>query len=441
MIFLKQKNGEKMLDPKMLRENPEEARKNFLKRGDENIVKTFDEWLEKDIEWRALKQGVDNLRAERNTVSEEIKLAKGKGDNAKFEQLMIRAKEIPAKLKEKEEFLKEIEQRTVSLLGKLPNLLDKDVPSGKGEKENKVVRKSGATKKPKFELKHHGELAKELEIAEFEDAVKISGTGFYYLKGDLALLDLALQRLAIDLLLKKGFTLVQPPLMMNRKAYAGVTDLVVFEDVLYKIENEDLYLISTSEHPLVSMNTGRTFEANEIKKPILLAGVSPCFRKEIGKHGLDERGFFRVHQFNKIEQVVICRPEDSKKVFGMLAKNQEELFKKLKIPYRIISLCSGEVGVVSSITFDLEGWSPREQKYIELGSCSNCTTYQSAGLNIKYKKSDGTKEYAHTLNATMAATTRTLRAIIENYQTAKGTIKVPTALQKYMNGKKEIKKQ
>jgi seryl-tRNA synthetase len=189
------------------------------------------------------------------------------------------------------------------------------------------------------------------------------------------------------------------------------------------------------------MNAGRIFEEKEKKKPILLAGVSPCFRKEVGKHGLDERGFFRVHHFNKVEQVVICRPEESKKMFEILIKNQAEFFKKLKIPYRVISLCSGEVGVVSSITFDLEAWSPREKKYIELGSCSNCASYQSVGLNIKYKKEDGTKEYAHTLNATMVPTTRMLRVVIENYQTKKGTIKVPAALQKYMNGKKEIKKQ
>ncbi|MCX6801254.1 MAG: serine--tRNA ligase [Candidatus Diapherotrites archaeon] len=430
-----------MLDPKIIRENTEGVGKNLAKRGDPKIIQAFDEWVLEDRKWRELKGEVDDLRAERNKISEEIKIAKGNNDNKKFEELMKKAKELPAQLREKESLMNAAELNATHLISKLPNLLDKNVPIGENEEKNKIVRKLGKPKAEKFELKHHGEFAKELGIADFEGAVKIAGSGFYYLKGDLALLDLALQRFAIDLLLKKGFTLVQPPLMMNRKVYSEVTDLGAFEDVLYKIEGQDLYLIATSEHPLVAMNAGRIFEEKEIKKPILLAGVSPCFRKEVGKHGLDERGFFRVHHFNKVEQVAICKPEDSKKVFESLVKSQEELFKKLKIPYRIMSICSGEIGFVASKKFDLEGWSPREKKYIELGSCSNCTSYQSAGLNIKYKKEDGTKEYVHTLNATMVPTTRTLRAIIENYQTKKGAIKVPAALQKYMNGKKEIKKQ
>ena len=259
------------------------------------------------------------------------------------------------------------------------------------------------------------------------------------MKGDLAILDLALQRLAIDMLIKKGFTPIQPPLMMNRRAYEGVTDLSDFENVMYKIEGEDLYMIATSEHPLVSMYMDEIFEEKDLDNAIKLAGMSPCFRREIGKHGLDERGLFRVHQFNKIEQVIICKPEKSWDLFEEISKNQQEYMQALKIPYRIVNVCTGDMGVVAAKKFDLEGWSPREGKYIELGSCSNCTSYQAVRLNIKYRKKDGTKEFVHTLNNTMIPTTRTLRVIIENYQTKEGTIKVPKALAPYMNGITEIK--
>ncbi|MDP2973682.1 MAG: serine--tRNA ligase [Candidatus Diapherotrites archaeon] len=322
-------------------------------------------------------------------------------------------------------------------LGRLPNVLHDSVPAGKDDNDNKVIRKWGKTKKPAFPIKHHGQLAADLGIADFERAVKISGAGFFILKGNLALLDLALQRFAIDLLAKKGFTLIQPPLIIKRKPYEGVVDLQDFESVMYKIDNEDQYLIATSEHPLVSMYMDEILEEKQL--PILLAGASPCFRKEIGKHGLDERGFFRVHQFNKIEQIIFCKPEESWKLHESLVKNAEELLKKLQLPYNVTNVCTGDMGAIAAKKYDVNGWSPREQKYFELMSCSNCTTFQSAALNIKYRKKDGSKQFVHTLNSTMVATTRALRCIIENCQTKQGTIKVPKALQPYMNGLKEIK--
>jgi len=425
-----------MIDAKIIRENFKEVKKNLEMRKDNEIISRLNSWKQKDEEWRALKVELEGLKKQRNDITEKIKIAKGKGEDAT--KLLTQAKEIPTKIKENEPKVKALEEELRSILLRIPNMLHESVPYGKDDTENKEAKKWGEVKVNK-DLIHHAQLAVDLNIAEFERAVKISGTGFFYLKGDLALLDLALQRLAIDILIKKGFTPVQPPLMMNRKAYEGVTDLGDFETVMYKIEGDDLYLIATSEHPLVSMYMDEIFEETELTKPIKLAGMSPCFRREIGKHGLDERGFFRVHQFNKIEQVVICKPQDSWKVFEDLSKNQQEFMEALKIPYRIVNVCTGDMGIVAAKKYDLEGWSPREGKYIELGSCSNCTSYQAVRLNIKYRKKDGTKEYVHTLNNTMIPTTRTLRAVIENYQTKEGTIKVPTALQQYMNGITEIK--
>ncbi len=427
-----------MLDTKYVRENFEEVKKNLERRQDSSIISRLEEWKKKDEDWRKLKFELEDLKKQRNEVTEKIKKEKSEGNN--IENLLEEAKTIPQKIKEKEPIVKQLEDDLRQLLLRIPNVLHESVPFGKDETENVEVKKVGEVEK-KPELKHHGELARELGLADFERAVKISGTGFYYVKGDLALLELALQRLAIDMLLEKGFTPIQTPLMMNRKAYEGVTDLGDFENVMYKIDNNDLYLIATSEHSTVSMYMDEILEEKDLEKPIKYAGMSPCFRREIGKHGLDERGFFRVHQFNKIEQVVICKPEDSWNVFEEISKNQQEYFEKLEIPYRIVNVCTGDMGVVASKKFDLEAWSPREGKYIELGSCSNCLSYQAVRLNIKYRKSNGEKEYVHTLNNTMIPTARMLRIVIENFQTKEGTIKIPKALQKYMGGKTEIKKQ
>jgi seryl-tRNA synthetase len=425
-----------MLDARYLRENFEEAKKNLEKRQDPSVISRLVEWKKSDEEWRKLKQDLEELKKKRNIITEEIKTAKMKG--ADVSKLLEEAKLIPQKIKEAEPRVKELEENNRTLAMRVPNLLHDSVPFGKSDADNVEAKKWGKAEKNPA-LIHHAQLAAKLNIAEFERAVKISGTGFYYLKGDLAMLDLALQRLALDLLIKKGFVPIQPPLLMNRKAYEGVTDLGDFETVMYKIEGDDLYLIATSEHPMVSMFMDEILEEDQLEKPIKFAGMSPCFRREIGKHGLDERGFFRVHQFNKIEQVVVCKPEQSWELFEQMSRNQQELMEALEIPYRIVNVCTGDIGIVASKKYDLEGWSPREGKYIELGSCSNCTAYQAVRLNIKYKKKNGEKEYVHTLNNTMVPTTRTLRVLIENYQTPEGTIRIPKALQPFMNGKTEIK--
>lgn len=427
-----------MIDAKYLRENFELVKNNLEMRQDSKIISRLNEWKEKDEKWRNLKNELEELKKARNDITEKIKMAKGKGEDVT--SLLDEAKSIPQKIKEDEPLVKNLEEELTNLQMRLPNILHDSVPFGKDDTQNIEVKRHGEVKHDPT-LKHHAQLAVELGIADFERAVKIAGTGFFYLKGDLAMLDLALQRLSLDILIKKGFVPIQPPLMMTTQAYSGVTDLEEFDTVQYKIEGNDLRMISTSEHPLVAMFMNEIIDEDELEKPIKLAGMSPCFRKEIGKHGLDERGFFRVHQFNKIEQVIICKPEQSWEIHEILSRNQQELMEVLEIPYRIVNVCTGDIGIVAAKKYDLEAWSPREGKYIELGSCSNCTTYQAVRLNIKYRKKNGTKEYVHTLNNTMMPTTRTLRVILETFQTKEGTIRIPIALQKYMNGQTEIKKQ
>ncbi|MFA4855404.1 MAG: serine--tRNA ligase [archaeon] len=424
-----------MLDINLIRANPTLAEGNLKKRNDLKKIALLQELIENDREWRCLKQEIDALRQKRNVISGVIagEMRAGMDVSSKTAE----AKQIPSLIKEKEARTAELKGKVDYCLMRLPNLLDDSVPFGKDESENIVVKKCGKPKKASFELLHHGMLAAKLGLADFERAVKISGNGFFYLKGSLVLLDLALQKYALDLLCKRGFMPVQPPFMMRRRPYEGVVSLDDFENVMYKIENDDLYLIATSEHPMAAMYQDEILEEKDL--PIKYAGVSACFRREIGKHGLDERGFFRVHQFNKIEQFVFCTPGQSWKLFEEIAKNAEDLLKGLKIPYEKVNVCTGDMGAIAAKKYDFNGWSPREQKYIELMSCSHCTDYQARRLGIRYRKKGGEKAVVHTLNNTMVATTRMLRIILETYQTKQGTIKVPAVLQKYMNGLKEIK--
>ncbi len=425
-----------MLDIRFIRENPDIVKKDLKKRGDEEKSSWIDDLLKKDKEYKNLLQINQELRHKRNTISQEInKLKKEGGDvSGKVKE----AKEIPGKIKEVDDRIKELGEKIYYYLMRLPNILHKSVPVGKDESENKVVRIWGKKPKFSFELKPHGELIEKLGIGDFEQAAKVSGKGFYYLIGELALMEQALQRFAIDFLVKKGFTLVEPPLMLRRKPYEGVTDLADFETMMYKVEgeNEELFLIATSEHPIGAMMMNKVLDEKDI--PLKYCGVSSCFRKEIGSHGIDEKGLFRVHQFNKVEQFVFCKPEDSWKFHEELIENAEKLFQKLKIPYRIVNICTGDIGIVAAKKYDLDAWMPRENEYKEVVSCSNCTSYQAVRLNVKYNGVKG-KEYVHTLNSTAIATGRALRAIIENYQQKDGSIKVPAVLQPYMNGIKVIK--
>ena len=278
-----------------------------------------------------------------------------------------------------------------------------------------------------FELKNHG-LAADNNWADFERATKTSGAGFYFLKGSLVLLDLALQRFSLDTLMKKGYTPVIPPYMINRKSYEEVTDLDDFEKVMYKIEDNDAYLIATSEHPMAAMYQDEIFEEKEL--PLRLAGLSPCFRREIGSHGLDTKGLFRVHQFHKVEQFVYCHPDISWEIHEELCKNAEEIFQKLEIPYRVVNICTGDIGTVAAKKYDIEAWMPRENEYREVVSCSNCTTYQAVRLNIRVRdKADfESKQFVHTLNSTAVATFRTMRAILENFQQEDGSVEIPKVL-------------
>ena len=424
-----------MLTIKFIKENPNIVKKDLKKRNDPEKVKWIDLILKKHSQYLDLLKKEQELRHKRNLITDEINQLKKQGQDIK--EKIKEAKEFPQKVHELTNKVETLRNEIKYYLMRIPNVLHDSVPRGKDETENKTVRKWGEIKKPSFELKSHGEIIEKLNLGDFDSAAKVSGRGFYYLLGDLALMELALQRFAIDILTKKGFTLTEVPLMLRKKPYEGVTDLGDFETMMYKVENEDLYLIATSEHAIGARLMNHTFEEKEL--PLKFVGVSPCFRKEIGSHGVDEKGLFRVHQFNKVEQFIFCKPENAWQLFEDLIKNAEELCKKLKLPYKITSICTGDIGTVAAKKYDLDVYMPREKAYKEVVSCSNCTSYQAVRLNIKYQKGQE-KEYVHTLNSTAIATSRTLRAILENYQQKDGTVKVPAVLIPYMNGKKILEK-
>jgi len=421
-----------MLDIKFVREHPDIVRKDLEKRNEKEKLEWIEDLLKIDGGRKKLLQDNQKLRQRRNEITEEINQLRKQGKGIK--EKIIEAKEIPDKIKQSDEKLEEMKNKINYYLMRVPNILHETVPVGKDANDNVVVKEWGEKPKFSFELRPHGELLQELGLANFEKAAEVSGHGFYYLIGDIALLERALINFAVDFLVKEGYTLIEPPLMLRRKPYEGVTDLKDFETMMYKVENEDLLLIATSEHPIAAMLMNETYDEKQL--PIKFVGLSPCFRKELGSHSIDTRGLFRVHQFNKIEQFIFCKPEDSWRFHEELLKNAEAIFQKLKIPYRVVNICTGDIGIVAAKKYDIEAWFPRENLYREVVSCSNCTAYQAARLNIRYKKGDE-KEYLHTLNSTAVATGRAIRAIVENYQQKDGSIKVPTVLQKYM-GKKVV---
>ena len=423
-----------MLDIRFIRDNSAAVKKDLEKRHDKEKISWVDDLLKSDAEYRKLLQENQKLRQRRNEITNEINTLRKQGKDIKAK--IDEAKELPDKIKQIDEKIGELKNKIDYYLMRLPNILHESVPAGKDANDNVVVREYG--KKPvfNFELKPHGGLLQELGLADFEKAVEVSGHGFYYLMGDMALMELALVNFAVESLVKKKFTLIGPPLMLRRKPYEGVTDLKDFETMMYKIQDEDLLLVATSEHPIAALLMNETYDEKDL--PIKFVGYSPCFRKELGSHSIDTKGLFRVHQFNKVEQFVFCRPEDSWKFHEELLKNAEEIYQKLKLPYRVVNVCTGDIGIVAAKKYDIEAFFPRENLYREIVSCSNCTSFQAARLNIRYRKGEE-KEYVHTLNSTAIASSRTLRAIIENYQLKDGSIKVPTVLQKYM-GKKVIGK-
>ncbi|MDD1693917.1 MAG: serine--tRNA ligase [Methanoregula sp.] len=425
-----------MLDIRFVRASPDTVKADLKKRNDPEKIAWVDEVLLKDARSRELKVETDKLRQRRNTIARDINAAKKAGEDAK--PLMAEAAALPQKIRECDAEQEEIRTSVRSILMRLPNILHESVPVGKDDTENVEIKKVGTPKTFAFEIRNHGQLAAEKGWADFERATKCSGAGFYFLKGNLVLLDMALQRYAIDLLAKKGFTPIIPPYMINRTSYEGVTDLADFEKVMYKIDGDDAYLIATSEHPIGAMYQDEIFEEKDL--PLRLAGISPCFRREIGAHGLDTKGLFRVHQFTKVEQFVYCKPEDSWQIHEELLANAEEIFQGLDLPYHVVNICTGDIGTVAAKKYDIEVWMPRENAYKEVVSCSNCTSYQAVRLNIKVRdKSDfESKQHVHTLNSTAIATSRVLRAILENCQQEDGAVTIPEVLRPYMNGREYL---
>ena len=422
-----------MLDIRFVRAHPEMVKADLNKRNDPDKIAWVDELLAKDARSRELKVETDRLRQRRNTIARDINIQKKAGQDATA--LMAEAAALPQKIKDCDAEQEEIRHTIHHYLMRLPNILHDSVPVGKDDSENVEMKKSGTPRIVDFELKNHGQLAADNDWADFERATKIAGAGFYFLKGSLVLLDVALQRYALDLLESKGFTPVIPPYMINRSSYEGVTDLNDFEKVMYKIDGEDTYLIATSEHPIGAMYRDEIFEEKDL--PLRLAGISPCFRREIGAHGLDTKGLFRVHQFTKVEQFVFCRPEDSWQIHEELLANAEEIFTALELPYRVVNICTGDIGTVAAKKYDIEVWMPRENAYKEVVSCSNCTSYQAVRLNIRVRDKSvfESKQHIHTLNSTAIATSRVIRAILENNQDRNGAVKIPQVLRQYMNNR------
>lgn len=425
-----------MLDIRFVRASPDVVKADLTKRNDLEKIAWVDDLLRKDARSRELKVETDRLRQRRNTIARDINAARKAGQDAG--PLMAEAAALPQRIRACDTEQEDVQAAIHNILMRLPNILHDSVPAGKDDTENVEIRKVGTPKTFLFEVKNHGQLAVEQGWADFERAARTSGAGFYFLKGSLVLLDMALQRYAIDLLAKKGYTPVIPPYMINRSSYEGVTDLSDFEKVMYKIDGDDAYLIATSEHPIGAMYQGEIFEEKDL--PLRLAGISPCFRREIGAHGLDTKGLFRVHQFTKVEQFVFCKPEDSWQIHEELLRNAEEVFQGLDLPYHVVNICTGDIGTVAAKKYDIEVWMPRENAYREVVSCSNCTSYQAVRLNIKVRdKTDfESKQYVHTLNSTAIATSRVLRAILENCQQEDGSVKVPEVIRPYLDGREYL---
>src|SRR3989338_31645 len=421
-----------MLDVRFVKENISLIKKDLEKRGERDKIGWVDEAVKKHGQWKKLKDDNDKLRNKRNVITREINQLQKQGKDIKAK--VKEAKELPGKISDSDKKLQELEERVIYILNNIPNVLHDSVPVGKDGTENREIKKWGKPVRAEG-LKGHGELFEEKDLADFNRASKISGAGFHFLKGDLAKLELALINFAVTELEKKGFTRIGPPFMMRRKPYEGVVALQDFKDVMYKIEGEDNYLIATSEHPIAAMYMNEVLDEKDL--PMKFCGISTNFRKEIGSHGVDTRGLFRVHQFNKVEMLVFSKPKDSWKMHEELLAIAESIVKKLRIPYRVVSVCSGDIGAIAAKKYDIEAWSQRQNKYTEIISCSNCTAYQAVSLNVRYANGKGEKDYVHTLNSTAIATGRMIVAIAENFQSKDGSISIPEALQKYL-GKKKI---
>jgi seryl-tRNA synthetase len=423
-----------MLDIRFIRENSDKVKENIKKKFQDEKLELVDKVLEADAKYRELLQKEQKLRHEQNTLNLEINKAKKEGKDIR--ELLEKVKTIPKQIKELEEHTKALKEEIRRYLMLIPNMMHPSVPIGKDDSENVEIERIGEPKKFEFEIINHGELIEKLNIADFETSAEISGKGFYILKSDLALLNMALINYARDYMIKQGYMYVEPPLMIRKRVLDGVYSAKEIEEMAFKVEDEDLYLIATSEHPMIGMFIDKVIDEKYL--PIKITGYSMCFRREIGSHGLDEKGLYRTHQFNKQEMIVISKPEDSYKFYDEMLQHTKGIFKGLGLPIRVLEICSGDLSDLKAKSCDVEAWSPRQQKYFEVGSLTNMEEAQARRLNIRV--SNGKEKYfPHTLNNTAMATSRALVAILENYQNPDGTITIPEALRPYMYGKSTIK--
>ena len=420
-----------MLDPKIIKDNPQIIRDMLMAR---NVKFDFEELIEVDQKRREFILKTDELRKKKNQVAIEISQKKKVGEDAS--SILDEMKNISSELAKLESLQEEIEKKYSDLALTIPNLIHESIPIGKDETANKEIKKWGNIPEFDFKINDHIDISENLDLVDLERAAKVAGARFYYLKNDLVRLNQSLIHYALDFLAGKNYSLVQPPYMINRQSMEGAIIADDFEEVIYKIENEDLYMIGTSEHAMAAMHSDEIMEGKDL--PLRYAGVSPCFRKEAGAHGRDQKGIFRVHQFDKIEQFVFARPEESWKEHERMLSVAEEFYQNLEIPYKVILLSSGDMGKVSAKTYDIEAWMAGQNAYREIVSCSNCLDYQARRLKIRFRdKTNEETRYLHTLNSTLIATSRVLVSIMENFQTKDGHIVIPKVLQKYM-GKNTI---
>jgi seryl-tRNA synthetase len=426
-----------MIDINLIRKNSDFIKENIKKKFQNEKIKLVDDFLKLDEKWRKLKFEEDSFRAQRNKISQEINNLIKENKKDKIESLKEQAKKIPDNIKKIQENRTDLEVKMKEILYKIPNIIHPSVPIGKDSSENVEVKRFGKIREYNFEVKSHVDLGEELGLLDFDTSADIAGKGFYFMKGELALLNMALINYARDFMLNKDFIYVEPPLMIKRDVLDSVYSTAEIEAMGYKIQGEDLYLIATSEHPLIAQFIGKTL--NGYKLPIKQTGYSMCFRKEIGSHGIDEKGIYRTHQFNKQEMIVICEPEESYKWYDTMLNYSIELFKSLEIPFRVLECCSGDLADLKAKSCDLECWSPRRNEFFEVTSLTNMEEAQARRLGIKIEK-NGKIYFAHTLNNTVIATSRALVAIMENNQNKDGSINIPKVLIPYMNGKTKIEK-
>ncbi len=425
-----------MIDIKFLRENPDIVKENIRKKFQDDKLPLVDEVIELDAKSRAAKSEADDLRNNRNKISKEIGslMAQGKKEEAEAKKAEVAAG--AKRLAELEEQEREYSEKVTKIMMVIPNIIDPSVPIGKDDTENVEVTRYGEPVVPDFEIPYHTDIMERFNGIDIDSAGRVAGNGFYYLMGDIARLHSAVIAYARDFMIDRGFTYCVPPFMIRSNVVTGVMSFAEMDAMMYKIEGEDLYLIGTSEHSMIGKFIDQIIKEGELPKT--LTSYSPCFRKEKGAHGIEERGVYRIHQFEKQEMIVVCKPEDSAMWFDKLWQNTVDLFRSMDIPVRTLECCSGDLADLKVKSFDVEAWSPRQKKYFEVGSCSNLGDAQARRLKIRIQKEDGTKYFAHTLNNTVVAPPRMLIAFLENNLNADGTVNIPEVLRPYMGGKDKL---